>query len=293
MVFGEDILGRAGKWERLRAILAARFATRDVLCRRGGTPDSVATVIFSSGSTGVPKGVVLSHYNILSNIEAIAQVFWIGAEDRIVGSLPFFHSFGYTVTIWFPLIAGCGAVYHPNPTDAQAVGQLVARYRGTFLLSTPTICSGYTRKCAREEFASLRYVLAGAEKLREPVAAAFREKFGVELLEGYGCTEMSPVVSVNVPDFEAPKNVQIGNKPGTVGHPLPGVAARIVDPVTFEQLPNNQEGLLLVRGSNRMLGYLDQPQRTAEVFHNGWYITNDIALIDDEGFIRLTQRPDR
>jgi acyl-[acyl-carrier-protein]-phospholipid O-acyltransferase/long-chain-fatty-acid--[acyl-carrier-protein] ligase len=241
----------------------------------------------------VPKGVVLSHYNVLSNIEAIAQVFWIGAGDRIVGSLPFFHSFGYTVTIWFPLIAGCGAVYHPNPTDAQAVGQLVAKYRGTFLVSTPTICSGYTRKCAREDFASLRYVLVGAEKLREPVAAAFREKFGVELLEGYGCTEMSPVVAVNVPDFKAGHDTQTGNKPGTAGHPLPGVAAKIVDAATFEPLAPNREGLLLVKGPNRMMGYLNQPELTAGVMRDGWYVTNDIALIDDEGFIRITDRASR
>jgi acyl-[acyl-carrier-protein]-phospholipid O-acyltransferase/long-chain-fatty-acid--[acyl-carrier-protein] ligase len=249
--------------------------------------------MFSSGSTGVPKGVVLSHYNVLSNIEAIAQVFWIGADDRIVGSLPFFHSFGYTVTIWFPLIAGCGAVYHPNPMDAQAVGQLVAKYRGTFLVSTPTICSGYTRKCAREDFASLRYVLVGAEKLREPVAAAFREKFGVDLLEGYGCTEMSPVVAVNVPDFKAGRNTQTGNKAGTVGHPLPGVAAKIVDAATFERLAPNREGLLLVKGSNRMLGYLNQPDLTAGVMRDGWYVTGDIALIDDEGFIKITDRASR
>jgi acyl-[acyl-carrier-protein]-phospholipid O-acyltransferase/long-chain-fatty-acid--[acyl-carrier-protein] ligase len=293
MVLVEDILGRAGKWERLRALLAALLAPRALLCRGGGTPDSAATVIFSSGSTGVPKGVVLSHYNVLSNIEAIAQVFWIGAEDRIVGSLPFFHSFGYTVTIWFPLIASCGAVYHPNPMDAQAVGQLVAKYRGTFLVSTPTICSGYTRKCAREDFASLRYVLVGAEKLREPVAAAFREKFGVELLEGYGSTEMSPVVAVNVPDFEAGRDTQTGNKAGTVGHPLPGVAAKIVDAATFERLAPHQQGLLLVKGSNRMMGYLNRPDLTAEVMRDGWYVTNDIALIDDEGFIRITDRASR
>jgi acyl-[acyl-carrier-protein]-phospholipid O-acyltransferase / long-chain-fatty-acid--[acyl-carrier-protein] ligase len=293
MLFVEDMLGRAGKWQQVCALLKARLAPKRLLCRGTATPDSPATIIFSSGSTGVPKGVVLSHYNVLSNIQAIAQVFWIGPNDRIVGSLPFFHSFGYTVTIWFPLISGCGAVYHPNPTDAQAVGQLVAKYRGTFLLSTPTICAGYTRKCTREEFASLRYVLVGAEKLREPVAAAFREKFGVELLEGYGCTEMSPVVAVNVPNFKDGRHMQTGNKAGTVGHPLPGVAAKIVDAVTFQGLGNNEPGLLLVKGSNRMLGYLNQPELTAGVVRDGWYITGDIAQIDDEGFIKITDRASR
>ena len=136
-------------------------------------------------------------------------------------------------------------------------------------------------------------MLVGAEKLREPWPTAFHEKFGVDLLEGYGCTEMSPVVAVNVPNFSAGKDTQTGNKPGTVGHPMPGVAARIVDPVTFDPLPPDTEGLLLVKGSNRMLGYLNQPERTAEVFHDGWYITGDIALIDDEGFMRITDRLSR
>jgi len=293
----EYILARVGKLAQVRALLAARFLPVSWLSRSGrgsaAPADSLATVIFSSGSTGVPKGVMLSHYNVIANIEAIAQLFWIGDRDRIVGVLPFFHSFGFTVTIWFPLIAGCGVVYHPNPTDAKAIGDLVAKYRATLLLSTPTFCSTYTRKCTAEQFASLRFVLVGAEKLREAVAAAFREKFSRELLEGYGCTEMSPVIAVNAPNFDAGKYTQVGTKPGTVGHPLPGVAAKIVDPVTFQALATNQEGLLLVKGSNRMLGYLNQPERTAEVFHNGWYITGDIALIDDEGFIRITDRLSR
>ncbi|SPE22355.1 AMP-dependent synthetase and ligase [Candidatus Sulfopaludibacter sp. SbA3] len=290
MVFVEDVLARPGKVAQLRALLMARFAPAFLLSRSGA---QTASVIFSSGSTGVPKGVMLSHHNVLANIEAIAQMFWIGPHDHIVGVLPFFHSFGYTVTIWFPLVSGCGVVYHPNPTDAKAIGELVAKYHATLLLTTPTFCSTYIRKCTREEFASLRYVLVGAEKLREPVAAAFREKFALDLLEGYGCTEMSPVVAVNAPNFEAGKDTQIGNKPGTVGHPLPGVAAKIVDPVTYEPLPPHTEGLLLVKGANRMVGYLGQPERTAEAFHDGWYVTGDIALLDDEGFIRITDRLSR
>ncbi len=289
-VYVEDLLKSVTVFDKLRAWLAARFAPAALLSRGRHTPDSLASVIFSSGSTGVPKGVMLSHYNLISEIDAIAQLFWINSKDRIVGVLPFFHSFGFTVTIWFPLLSGCGVVYHPNPTDARAIGELVHQHKATLLLSTPTFCSAYTRKCSTEEFASLRYVLVGAEKLRQPVADAFREKFGVELLEGYGCTEMSPVVAVNAPNFVAGKDTQTANKPGTVGHPLPGVAARIVDPATFAPLPPNTEGLLLVKGSNRMLGYLNQPERTAQVFHDGWYNTGDIALLDDEGFLRITDR---
>jgi acyl-[acyl-carrier-protein]-phospholipid O-acyltransferase / long-chain-fatty-acid--[acyl-carrier-protein] ligase len=293
MVFVEDILGGAGAWARIRALLAARFAPAGLLSHGRRTPDSPAAVIFSSGSSGAPKGVVLSHYNVISNVEAISQLFWIGERDRMAGMLPFFHSFGFTVTIWFPLIAGCGVVYHPNPNEAQAVGELVEKYHATLLLGTPTFCAAYARKCSRRQFATLRYALVGAERLRGPVAAAFREKFGLELLEGYGCTEMSPVVAVNAPDFEWGPDTQTGNKPGTVGHPLPGVAAQIVDPVTLEPLAPNEEGLLLVKGPNRMLRYLGQPDLTAAVFHGGWYITGDIARIDDEGFIRITDRLSR
>jgi acyl-[acyl-carrier-protein]-phospholipid O-acyltransferase/long-chain-fatty-acid--[acyl-carrier-protein] ligase len=284
MVFIEDVLKERGK---LRELITARFAPLWML-RARRTPDSLPTVIFSSGSTGTPKGVMLSHYNILSNIEAMAQVFWLGERDRIVSVLPLFHSFGFTVTIWLPVVAGCGAAYHPNPTDAKAIGELVEKYRGTFLLSTPTFCSGYARRCTKEQFASLRFVLVGAEKLRESIAKQFEEAFGVELLEGYGCTEMSPVVAVNVPNFEAGRDTQVGNKFGTVGHPLPGVAAKIVDPETMEPRGANQEGLLLVKGANRMMGYVGAPRH-----EDDWYTTGDIAVLDDEGFLRITDRLSR
>jgi acyl-[acyl-carrier-protein]-phospholipid O-acyltransferase/long-chain-fatty-acid--[acyl-carrier-protein] ligase len=297
MVFLEDIVKQTSAFARLRALSIARLApARLVVAWCGGrnqTPDSLATVVFSSGSTGAPKGVMLSHYNIISNIDAVSQVFWIGPRDRIVGVLPFFHSLGFTVTIWLPLLAGCGVAYHPNPTDARAIGELIAKYKGTFLLSTPTFCASYARKCTRQEFQTLRFVLVGAEKLRESVAKAFVEAFGRELLEGYGTTEMSPVVAVNVPDFHAGQDTQTGNKPGTVGHPLPGVAVKVVNPATFEPLPPNQEGLLLVKGPNRMLGYLGQPERTGEALRDGWYVTGDIGAIDDEGFIRITDRLSR
>jgi acyl-[acyl-carrier-protein]-phospholipid O-acyltransferase/long-chain-fatty-acid--[acyl-carrier-protein] ligase len=290
-VYMEDILGQVSGFDKVRALLSARLLpARWLTTRRKRTTDSLATVIFSSGSSGQPKGVMLSHRNILSNIQSIAQVFWVNESDVIVGVLPFFHSFGFTVTIWLPLVAGCGAAYHTNPTEAGRIGEIVEKYRGTLLVSTPTFYAGYTRKCAAEQFASLRYALVGAEKLRESVAKAFHEKFGLELLEGYGCTEMSPVVAVNGPNFEAGRDTQIGNKPGTVGHPVPGVAVRIVDPGSFAQLAPNAEGLVLVKGPNRMLGYLNQSERTAEALHDGWYITGDIGAVDDEGFLRITDR---
>ena len=291
MVYLEDVLGGISSFEKTRTLIAARMLPARLLAGRGKrTPDSLATVIFSSGSSGVPKGVMLSHHNILANIQAMAQVFWINDSDVVVGVLPFFHSFGFTVTIWLPLVTGCGAAYHSNPTEAAKIGELVAKYRGTLLVSTPTFYAGYTRKCTVEQFSSLRFVLVGAEKLRESIAKAFHEKFGLELLEGYGCTEMSPVVAVNGPNFEAGKDTQLGNKPGTVGHPLPGIAVKIVNPATMEPLDPNTEGLVLVKGPNRMIGYLNQVERTAEAVRDGWYVTGDIGALDDEGFLRITDR---
>jgi acyl-[acyl-carrier-protein]-phospholipid O-acyltransferase / long-chain-fatty-acid--[acyl-carrier-protein] ligase len=291
-IYLEDILASMGKAAKLWALVKARLAPAAWLTPKGD-PDSLATVIFSSGSTGVPKGIMLSHFNLATNVGAVLQLFSLDQRDRIIGVLPLFHSFGFMATIWLPLFTGGGVVYHPNPTDAKTIGELVHKYKGTFLLSTPTFCGTYMRKCTREQFASLRFVVVGAEKLREPLRKEFEETFGIDLLEGYGMTEMSPVVAVNTPDFREGKEIQIGTKHGTVGLPIPGVSVRIVDPETRKPLPTGQEGLLLVKGPNRMIGYLNQPDRTAQVFLDDWYITGDMAKVDEDGFLAITDRISR
>jgi acyl-[acyl-carrier-protein]-phospholipid O-acyltransferase / long-chain-fatty-acid--[acyl-carrier-protein] ligase len=273
------------------ALLPAAYLNRNVT--NSAAADDLATVIFSSGSTGMPKGVMLSHSNIVSNIEGICQVIQFTKKDRIMGILPLFHSFGFTATIWLPLLAGFGVVYHPNPTDAKTIGETVQKHQATLLISTPTFYAGYLRRCSREEFASLRYAIAGAEKLREQIARGYKEKYGIDLLEGYGCTELAPVVSVNIPDVIDGGEKQIGHKPGSVGHPIPGVAVKVIDPDTELPLACGQEGLLLVKGPNCMLGYLGEPELTAQVFRNEWYVTGDIATIDEDGFIRITDRMSR
>ncbi len=295
MRFLEDILPGFSTFQKVRTMIAARVLPMPLLRRvyapEGTRLDDVVTVIFSSGSTASPKGVMLSHRNILANVEGMAQVYWVTPEDRILGVLPFFHSFGFTGTVWLPMVVGFGAVYHPNPMDAQVVGELVAKYRITLLIATPTFCAAYARKVPKEQFASLRVAIVGAEKLREPLAREFREKYGFDLLEGYGCTEMAPVVSVNVPDV--PDEAQRGMKAGTVGHPLPGIVARVVDPESGAPLPTGEPGLLLVKGANRMLGYLDRPDLDREAMRDGWYVTGDIAAIDEDGFITITDRLSR
>ena len=256
-------------------------------------PSALATVIFSSGSTGEPKGIMLSHGNIIANIESLAQAYWVSGNDRLMGVLPFFHCFGFTVTLWLPLLTGFPVVYHPNPLDAKTVGNLTQKYGATFLLATPTFLANYARQCTPEQFASLRHVIVGAEKLRDYLAEQFREKFGIELLEGYGCTEMAPVVAVNTPGFETRRIRQAGHKQGSVGHPLPAIAAKVVDLESGEPVEPNEEGLLLVKGPNCMQGYLGKPDKTREVLADGWYQTGDVARIDDDGFIRITDRLSR
>jgi acyl-[acyl-carrier-protein]-phospholipid O-acyltransferase/long-chain-fatty-acid--[acyl-carrier-protein] ligase len=296
-VFLEDLAQKPRFSERLGAALAfflpARTIEKYAGAERKTQLEDIATIIFSSGSTGDPKGVVLTHYNVASNVEQLNQVFLLHANDRIMGILPFFHSFGFTGTLCLPAATGIGVVFHPNPLDSRVIGALVNKYAVTMLLATPTFLNAYTRRCEPEQFGSLRFVMAGAEKLPDRISQAFEDRFGLRPLEGYGCTECSPAVTVNTIDFRAASFRQVGAKRGSIGHPLPGMSVKIIDPETLEPLPINQPGLLLVRGPNVMQGYLNQPEKTAAVLRDGWYNTGDIAMLDEDGFLRVTDRLSR
>jgi acyl-[acyl-carrier-protein]-phospholipid O-acyltransferase / long-chain-fatty-acid--[acyl-carrier-protein] ligase len=291
MIYIEDLLAATSAPARAAMLAATRLLPAAAIERLFLAPadsSALATIIFSSGSTGVPKGVMLTHANLVSNIEAANQVFHLQPNDVMLGVLPFFHSFGFTATLWLPLCIGCAAAYHPNPTDAKTIGELAACYRATILVSTPTFCSAYVRKVQPEQFAHLRLAIVGAERLREPIATAFREKFGVDLLEGYGCTEMAPVVAVN-----ADGPARGGRRRGSVGRPLPGIDAMVVDTESGAGPIVGRDGLLLVRGPNQMAGYLGEPELTRAATRNGWYVTGDIAVIDEDGFIHITDRLSR
>jgi acyl-[acyl-carrier-protein]-phospholipid O-acyltransferase / long-chain-fatty-acid--[acyl-carrier-protein] ligase len=292
----EEAAAHSHLGERIAA-LALWFLPREWLERAiSGKPrtlDDLATIIFSSGSTGDPKGVMLTHYNIASNIEQMGQTFMFGSKDSLLGVLPFFHSFGFTVTLCLPAVLGVAVVYHPSPLDLAAISELVRDYQVTFLMATPTFLQAYMRRCSPEDFGSLDFVLVGAEKLPERLALAFEDRFGVKPLEGYGATECAPVVAVNTRDFRAPGIRQVGGKRGRIGHPLPGISVRIVDPETREPMPAGSAGLLLVRGPNVMQGYLGKPEKTAEALQDGWYVTGDIATEDEDGFLTITDRLSR
>jgi acyl-[acyl-carrier-protein]-phospholipid O-acyltransferase/long-chain-fatty-acid--[acyl-carrier-protein] ligase len=297
IVWIEDVAKSIGAGSRLVAGLLAWLAPARELesaCGAEGArgPDDTATIIFSSGSTGEPKGVVLSQFNVDSNVEGVAQAMRIGGDDRLLGILPLFHSFGY-LALWFAANHGLGIAFHANPLDGAAIGELVERRRVTVLIATPTFLQIYLRRCTPEQFGSVRIVLTGAEKLPERLANSFEERFGIRPLEGYGTTECAPAVAVNAPDYRAPGFYQVGSRRGTVGQPLPGVSVRIVDPETFEPLPPDTPGMLLVRGANVMRGYLGRDDLTAAAFRDGWYVTGDLAALDEDGFLRITDRLSR
>jgi acyl-[acyl-carrier-protein]-phospholipid O-acyltransferase/long-chain-fatty-acid--[acyl-carrier-protein] ligase len=285
----EDLLDRFSPFQKLVSMTQARLLPMRYLAP-AVQPKDLAAIIFSSGSTGTPKGVMLSHANLLANVVSSADVYSVDRNDCILGALPFFHSFGYTYTLWFPMLKGFRAVFHTNPMDGATIGELAGLHRPTLFLSTPTFCLNYLRKCTPAQFQSIRHMLVGAEKLQPSLATAFREKFGITLLEGYGCTEMGPAVSVNIASENPERNAW---KAGSVGRPLPNVDVKIVDPETLLPSPEGQTGLLLVNGPSRMMGYLGDSTRTAQALHNGYYVTGDLSYLDPDGFLYVVDRLSR
>lgn len=293
----EDIKAQITGLDKGLAAAAAYLAPAWLLDRLLGLTkighDDLLAIIFTSGSTGEPKGVMLTQANIGANLASVDQIINFTRDDCLLGVLPFFHSFGYTVCLWLPLCYDAKVVYHFNPLDAKTIGELAEQQGMTILLATPTFLRMYIKRCTKEQFHKLDLVVVGAEKLPLDVADQFRERFGVYPTEGYGTTELSPVACCNVPDHRGQNEQQIGTKPGTVGRPLPGVTAKVVDPDTFADRGADTEGLLLIKGANVMQGYLNQPAKTAEVIRDGWYVTGDFAKIDSDGFVTITGRMSR
>jgi acyl-[acyl-carrier-protein]-phospholipid O-acyltransferase/long-chain-fatty-acid--[acyl-carrier-protein] ligase len=300
----ERLREQIGKTEQLLTLVLVRLLPVWLLKRwLGGVSDidATAAILFSSGSEGQPKGVMLSHRNIMANLKQIADVFNIRDDDRVMGTLPLFHAFGLTATTLMPLIEGVPLICHPDPTDAVNVGKAVARWQATLLCGTSTFLRLYARQPRVQPlmFESLRLVVAGAERLAPDVREQFERRFHKRILEGYGCTETTPVASVNLPDHLDTRywTVQVGHKPGTVGMALPGSWFQVVDPDSLQPLPIGEAGMVLIGGSQIMQGYLDDPQRTGEVIFEReglrWYITGDKGCLDEDGFLTLIDRYSR
>ena len=294
VLYLEDLLKDISRAEKFRTFLKARLRPARMLL--GGTriqPDDVATILFSSGSTAEPKGVMLSHHNLLSNIESFRSVVSPKRDDVMLATLPFFHSFGYTVTFWFPLISGITTACHTNPLEGEMIGKLAEKYKASILLTTPSFLLAYTRKIKPEQFANLHYVFTGAEKLQPRIAAMFEKRFGVQPLEGYGATELSPVCALSLPNVEIDNLEETGNREDRLGRALPGMAMKIVHPETGDTLAPGEAGLIYIKGPNVMVGYLKKPELTESVLHDGWYDTGDIGLMDTDGFFAITGRLSR
>ena len=277
-------------WWIIALLVPARLLLRLLqIPKEGGHAEAV--LLFTSGTTGDPKGVVVSHRNVVGNVSQFRQLLDARKTDAILGSLPFFHTFGSTVTLWYPLIEGVRIVTFPNPLDAAKCAALIEQYGLTFLLATPTFLRLYLRKAEPEQLRSLRLIIVGAEKLPLDLASHFEQRFQKKVFEGYGLTETAPVVSVNLP--EPTPSAAPTSRLGSVGRLAPGIAAEIREPETKRKLSLFETGMLWLRGPNIFEGYLHDPKRTVEVLHDGWLKTGDIARFDEDGFLYIEGRVSR
>ena len=265
------------------------------ISKKGGEKEAV--LLFTSGSSGEPKGVSLTNRNVMANVNQFSSRLQLRSHDSALGCLPLFHSFGCTVTMWYPVIEGVNLVTYPTPLETAKLAELIDLHKITLMVATPTFLRGYLRKAKREQLASLKLVVTGAEKLPRKVAEEFEKKFGKPVLEGYGLTETSPVSNVNLPDPQELGDERIPtlatHRPGSVGQLIPGMALRITDPDTDQPLSLYKAGMIWLSGPNVFGGYLNQPEKTAEVIQHGWLRTGDIGRMDEDGFLYIEGRLSR
>lgn len=286
------------KWLALSKILpAAVLATLLGVAKKGGRKE--ALLLFTSGSSGEPKGVALTHRNIIANVMQFGSRLGMKSDDGILGCLPLFHSFGCTVTLWFPIIYGLHLVTYPTPLEVRKHAELIEKYRVTLMIATPTFLRGYLRGVNRESLASIKLCVTGAEKLPGTVADAFETRFGKRVLEGYGLTETSPASNINLPDPGPLGDEESGyawlpsHRQGSVGHTVPGMALKITNPDTGKPVSLHQSGMIWFKGANVFEGYLNDPKRTADVLQDGWFRTGDIGRVDLDGFLYIEGRLSR
>jgi len=282
------------RWVILSKILPTSMIAK-ILGLGNSNGDDEAVLLFTSGSSGEPKGVPLSHRNVLANVCQFGSRMKLDHDAKILGCLPLFHSFGSTVTLWYPCIQGVNLVTYPSPLETKRLAELIEMHGVNMLLSTPTFLRGYMRRVKPEQLKPLDYVVTGAEKLPQSLATAFKEKFGILPMEGYGLTETSPATNLNLPSLEKQGDAPVieANRFGSVGKFLPGLAVKITNPATGKPCPIDTQGTIWLRGANVFPGYLGAPKKTAEVIIDGWFNTGDIGRVDDDGFLYIEGRLSR
>ncbi|MDO5552400.1 MAG: AMP-binding protein [Planctomycetia bacterium] len=296
LIILEDILKDITRTDKLVALFQSLLPTCVLERWLGLTkvkPEDINTIIFTSGSTGLPKGVVLTENNVATNIQIFMKLLNFTSRDRLLSVLPLFHSFGYVTGIWAIMTRGISCFYHYSPLDAKLIGEIAQKEKVSIMTSTPTFLRNYLRRCPQENFQNVDCVIPGAEKLPVDLAEAWKEKYGQTLCEGFGMTELSPVLAANIPVTRIPDNNAPYFRQGSIGRACAEFAVRIVHPDTGALLPPNSEGMLEVKGPCVMQGYYNEPEKTAASFRNGWFVTGDMARIDDDGFIFITGRRTR
>ncbi len=281
----------AVRWGILATILPSSLLRRLAGVSKTGDRTE-AFLLFTSGSSGDPKGVVLTHRNLLANARQFGEMLDLGDNDVIMGALPFFHSFGATVCLIFPMIEGVKVVLYPNPLEVSKCAALVEKHKATVMLATPTFLRGYMKRAEPHQLRSVRLAVTGAEKLPDELALAFEHRFGVAVMQGYGLTETSPVASFNLPD-KAPGAEQVTSRLGSSGKLVAGLTAEIRHPETDSPMSLHSTGMLWLKGPNVFEGYLDDPVRTADVIKDGWFRTGDLARFDEDGFLFIEGRLSR
>ncbi len=277
MVFIEDIMKEVSLADKLGALMKSLLPTGTLLNRiAGGDQDDTAFILFTSGSERDPKAVQLTHRNIVSNVESLSRAFELTSDDIFLANLPYFHIFGQTGNLWAPLYHGMTLVSYANPLDYKAVCDAIREEGCTLVVGTPIFLWGYLRKSTEGDFKSVRIALSGADKCPEALRKEFFEKHRVVLLEGYGTTETSPAISVNLPG---------ANKPGSVGRPIEGVSVRLENYETGEKCGVGEIGKILVKGENVMKGYFDDFEETTLHIRHGWYDTGDMGYMDEDGYL--------
>jgi len=277
MVYLEDIMASLTTGDKLKAALRSKLPTGMLQNSvHHGDEDETSVILFTSGSEKDPKAVQLTHKNIFHNIKACVEVFEFTHEDIFLGNLPLFHVFGLTTNLWIPITVGSAVVTHANPLEYKNIVDSIKKYKITIMIGTPAFFYGYLKRSRSGDFSTIRIACAGADKLTAQVREGYKKLHDIELLEGYGATETSPVVSVNVKE---------ANKPGSIGKPVPGVQIKILDRETDEELPRGKEGKIMVKGDLVMKGYYGDLEETSLRIHNGWYDTGDMGVMDDDGFL--------
>jgi acyl-[acyl-carrier-protein]-phospholipid O-acyltransferase / long-chain-fatty-acid--[acyl-carrier-protein] ligase len=289
-----------GKRAMLPWLLAAWFLPNQWCATLLGVPKvgdrAEAGLLFTSGSSGEPKGVALSHRNILANCAQISSLSILPETCSLLGCLPVFHSFGFTVTLWYPMLRGCKIVTVPSPLETRKIIDAIREEEVTVMLGAPTFVRPIVKKAHPGELKTLDLIVTGAEKLPDDLYKAFLETFHIEILQGYGLTETTPATNINQPHppvVLSTNEPQTGKRSGAVGRMMPGMTARIIDPDTGRDLPLTDSGVVLFRGANVFGGYLDDPEKTRAAFRDGWFVTGDLGRFDDDGFLFIEGRLSR